>query len=430
MDDPSDAEFAVSDLREEQSKRAHIAPTRFDNATYVTKVLARRITPTRRRLIGSVLAIVGVVLVLALALREYSAATRGATTDVAGNTRSRADSALYFKNLAPWGVLRLDGRAVDIGKLSSEQSPYFLHLGATKLDYTAPPYPALHCVVSDPPARGDTCPLITQYGPEDPVQTPDEGRLIDLRANLNRLSPTQFAGLEQATEGAIAALMANPPAEYVASVQLAPGDHYLNAQGQVSVATQPLRAALQFTFDRAALVNTNPLSGPPCRVFCAYGANNALQAPVTPAWVYTPIGADSPATQGPFLQAGYANIPDNGNGFLQIDVHWNSGWRVSIEPYFLLSMGQQFCANGAAALGSLVNDPSLNNSQEFGVGDAQGCGYTLQPPGTAGPNVAPNALFLYRCGVFLAANQVAHVFAPNTSAASPAEAQAAQAMAV
>jgi len=435
MHNDPDAEFEVSDLRSDQVIDTPDATAHPNRIAIATGALARHATPTRRRVFGSALAIIGVALALALALREYSAATQGATTDANVDAQSPAASALYFEDAAPWGVLRVDGRVVDVGKLMGEQSPLFLHLGATRLDYSAPPYAALHCVISDPPVRSDTCPLVTNYAPQDPMQESTEGRLIDLRANLNRLSAAQFATLEQATEAALATLATRAIAEFSPSVQLAPGDHYVNAQGQVSVATQPLRAMLQLTFDRAALVNTNPTSGPPCRVFCVYSADGAIQAPITPTWVYTPVGANSPTLQGPFVQPNNANVPNDGDGFLQIDVNWKNGWRVSVAPYYLLDMGQGLCNSGILALGSSIDETDLGGAQILGVGDAKGCAFTILPqntPATDGaPTVtgAPGALFFFRCGVLLSVNVAAQRLTPSLLVASPAEAQAAQAIA-
>lgn len=432
MNERSDDDFEVSDLRAEHTPDAPDAPNkaaRSNNIAAVADALARHATPTRRRLVGSALAVIGVALVLALALREYSAATQGATTGYTITPQVPADTLVYFKDPAPWGVLRIDGSAADLESLLIQHFPLHLRPGATRLDYSAPPYPALHCVISNPHARGDTCPLITNYAPQDPVQTPDEGRLIDLRANLNRLPATQFAALEQATEGALATLATSAIAEFSPSVQLAPGDHYLNTQGRVSVTTQPLRATLQLTFDRAALVNTYPTSGSPCRVFCVFGADGALQAPVTPTWVYTPVGANSPAIEGPFVQPSNANVPNSGDGFLQIDVSWKNGWHVSMEPYYVLGMGQSLCNNGILALGLSVNGADLGGAQMLGVGDANGCAYIIQPQSTPVATGAPAALYYLRCGVLLAVNAAAQRWAPSLPVASPAEAQAAQTMA-
>ncbi len=427
MDDPDDAELEVSDLRDEQPTGAQVRSTRPGRAAAVN-ALARRMTPTRRRLMGGGLAIIGIAVVLALAFREYSAAIQGATTGSSVYIQSPAASALYFKDSAPWGVLRADGRVVDVKRLLSEQSPFFLHYGATTLDYSAPPFPALHCVISDPPARSDTCPLVTQYAPQDTVQSPNEGRLIDLRADLNRLTAAQFNALEQATEAALTRAVTDDAATFSSSIKLTPGDHYLNAQGQVSVATQPLRATLRLTFDRSALVNTNWSNGPPCRVFCEYGSNGALQAPITPTWVYTPVGGASPIAIGPFIHADPPTIPVNEDGFLQLDVRWNSGWQVSVEPYYLLSMGPSWCGVGSVALQALNADQNLGDFQGQGVGDAQGCAYVFQPQSVTTPQT-PGALFLFRCGVIVAANLAAQQLFPNLPVASPSEARVAASMA-
>lgn len=415
----ADDEFEVSDLRADQPPGV----TRFPAFAAVLAALARQISSRRRRALAGIALAVAVV--ATLALRQYGGALLPRPAAPAA-LRPSAAATLYFEDGVSWGTLRVNGRIVTTGMTPGYLSArLILAPGASQLDYSAAPYPPLRCVISDPPAPYDTCPLITANTAQDPIHSPSGGRIVDLRANIAYLSTTSFSALEQATESALATLRAtNAQGASYSATELAPGDHYLNAQGRTLIATQTLDATLQYTLNRTSSVRATPGNRWPCRVFCPITASPDLMTPITPSWLYSPVGSRASATTGLYLAPDAAKNLGVGELFLEIAYTWDERWRVSITSYSVLSTGQAICNDGALILDSELSSVNFSDVQTLGVGDAQGCAYSVQAPGT------PAALFLFRCGVILAANLAAQRSAPKLTVAAPDEAQVAQTVAV
>lgn len=60
---------------------------------------------------------------------------------------------IIFQHVVPWGVLTLDGRTVRI----AEHSSLSIALGRHIIDYHAPPFTEMQCVLSMPATNGDSC---------------------------------------------------------------------------------------------------------------------------------------------------------------------------------------------------------------------------------------------------------------------------------
>ncbi len=415
----ADDEFEVSDLRADQPPGL----TRYPAFAAAIAALARLISSRRRRALAGIALAVAVV--AALALRQYGGVLLPRPAALA-TLRPSAAATLYFEDGVSWGTLRVNGRVVNTRRTPGYLSATLtLAPGVSQLDYIAAPYPPLHCLISDPPGPHDTCPLITTYSAQDPIHSVSDGRLVDLRATIGRLSAAQFSALEQATEGALASLRAtNAQGASYSATELTPGDHYLNAQGRTLATTQTLDATLQYTLNRASSVRATPGNRWPCRVFCPITASPDLLAPITPSWLYSPVGSRAPATFGLYLAPDAAKNLGVGELFLEIAYSWDNAWRVSITSYAVLSTGQAICNDGALTLDSDLSAVNFSDVQTLGVGDAQGCAYSVQAPG------GPAALFLFRCGVILAANAAAQRSAPKLTVATPDEALVAQTVAV
>jgi len=415
----TDDEFEISDLRADQPQRA----PRLGSDGGDERGIARRISPRRRRALAGIALALAVV--TALALRQYGGSLVPPPT-IAPTLRPSAAVTFYIANGASWGALRLNGHAVPTGTLPAYLAPLTLPYGASVLTYTAAPYPTLRCVISAPASPHDTCPLITAYAAHYPIHATTDGRIVDLRATVTNLPAAAFSALEQATDGALASLRAtNAQGGSYSATQLAPGDHYLDAQGRTQIATQALNATLQFT-----LASATPGYSIDCRVFCPIAASPDLMAPITPSWLYTPTGSHTLATRGLYLAPSRANGGSDGQQFLEIAFTWDGAWRVTITSYAVLSVGQGICSDGALALLSFVKNVNFSDIQTLGVGDAQGCAYSIPPPSTLGTPKSTAALYLFRCGVVLAANAAAHMRAPSLPVAAPDEALVAQSVAV
>src|SRR5262249_32826725 len=97
-----------------------------------------------------------------------------------------ATDAVFFGDGVPWGVLRVDGELVAIGRISG--APLRLAPGHHTVDYHAAPFPHLRCTISVPRSHSDTCPLF--YGGTDQGIL-SATRMIDLGATLDALPNDQ-----------------------------------------------------------------------------------------------------------------------------------------------------------------------------------------------------------------------------------------------
>ena len=109
---------------------------------------------------------------------------------------------VYFEHGLPWGTLLMDGKLVT--NVESEQ-PYTgfeaaLHvlsypLGRHLLEYRAPLFPTLHCWISVPAARSDTCPLVHDRSVQDVTPPFPAERVLNLGGDPASLSPDLRASL-------------------------------------------------------------------------------------------------------------------------------------------------------------------------------------------------------------------------------------------
>jgi hypothetical protein len=328
-----------------------------------------------------------------------------------------------FVNSAPWGVLTVDGRHVDarvnnmkgLGILNTTLSG-----GVHRLDYAAPPFRPLHCIVSVPRSASDTCPLA------DPVlaslasrfQGVGALRVLDLRATPSHLPLDQYQALAQQVLQALA----------FAPGDVLIGDHYQQQDGTVVAATARLRATLQVSLNTD---NSSPfvIGGEPCATLCPIGlgfaapggsiGNWGLVAFVCTAWQFADADGHVVSTV-PTAPSGPSGLMS-----MEVQVRWDGAW--SVVPSGPVGPHQQvlssLCQSSISQIIGLL--PPRQGPQGFGINTqmgrepGDGCLLVTQQylgtPIASGPAASPTAAasFLYRYGALVAADQSAHLHAPQ-----------------
>jgi hypothetical protein len=425
---------------------------------------ASRLSPRTRLLrAGSIL----VVLLLAVAM--VVAVTPAARSAVIGGVFGPTPTSpptptplppgydhIAVEDQVPWGTLLVDGQPVSAlaPAAPATQSglpslPTFgLSRGAHQLEYRAAPFPVLRCTLSVPAAPHDTCPIDHQVI-DYLVSTGQGTRLLDLRSTVDRLPAAQVAALAEATQRTLDA------AATAAQDTLAPGDHYLGADGQVVVASVVLTAMPTYLLGAATSDTTGTIGGPgtPCATLCADGGPLAqssptdweLSAPVDIAWRYQTFAdghvvlANGPPGPAPAQQ--YVTI--------QVEARWIGGtggaavsegtggqggqWQVRLLPTTAGVRDPVVCAVGAHYLDVLRTIPDQTTisfsdqsyqwpTQEWSSPPAPGClfagGRTVDNQGNLTGTVA---LVLYRYGALLAVNPEAQRVFPHLPLANPHE---------
>lgn len=236
---------------------------------------------------GSVLLALVVILTT---LPDAQATLRLALHLPAAPTPAGGADELLLDNIVPWGTLRLDGQAVGHDQLAPGL-PYGyealrLTAGRHALSYSAELFAPLTCTVSVPARSDDTCPLVGDAvsGQDLRRQNLQGARVLDLRAAPERL---RQADRDRLIDAVNATLVPR-------TTPLSPGERYLDADGQPTIADQALTATLRLA------VNTDPsraaggASGSTaCLSLCAaplgnqYPSNWTLQANVYVHWTFT-----------------------------------------------------------------------------------------------------------------------------------------------
>jgi hypothetical protein len=353
--------------------------------------LPRLATRSRNSAMGAVAA---VVVVAALAGAIF--ATRGAGISVGRDptpfptaTLSARQEQVLFTHAAPWGRLSLDGQQVS-GTVAT------LPRGTSRLIYDAPPFPTLTCYISAPESPNDTCP----EGTIPPTES-FAGRVIDLGATLQRLAPAELDALIAATNAAMGAS--------TSTAQVAAGDHYVDANGQIAVAAQAISATLSFVTP----LQDVSYGGFRCAPFCTGPGPQPLQGEGLPFVVFPTPHWDFTAADGARWTVG--EKPVNGNA-IDMLVTWDGAWRVTMAL--------------APMVGSTLEETALAafppSSAPAGEGGTGG-GASASPiaAGVALPVYGggdSHGLVLYHFGVAVAADAGARQLYPTMTVASAHEA--------
>ncbi|HEX8981410.1 MAG TPA: hypothetical protein VF792_01455 [Ktedonobacterales bacterium] len=242
-------------------------------------------------------------------------------------TIAPSGDALYFANAVPWGTLTIDNKRLSNNNLiTHEFNGIILSRGRHQLVYQARYFPTLRCTLSVPQAPADTCPLDTTTGATARQLTGEAGRTIDLGASLDRLSADQRDALSKAITVALQA--------QALSATIAPGDRYLDPQGDIATASEPLTLTLTLsTHPRLNPGDCNPFCPDNTAVIPGLGVDNLwhIQTALYAEWTITDasgqsLGAVDDQHGGMFVTPGNNSV----NNLSQIGVTLTtSGWQVS-----------------------------------------------------------------------------------------------------
>jgi hypothetical protein len=285
----------------------------------------------------------------------------------------------------------------------------------------------LRCTLSVPAAPRDTCPIdpqVIDYLVSDGPYT----RLLDLRGTVDRLPAAQANALADATQRALDAAAARGQGV------LAPGDHYLGADAQMTVAGERLTAEPTYTLAR----DLQPTPDGHCAILCSDVAPWAqtsadewqLNAYADISWRYRGadgqvVLADGPPGPPSARQAGTVQV-----GVRRVDGSWQVRLIPTI-PQGLPARGPLTCVIGAHYLDVLRASPDQTtisltdhaylwpaSSSSPKLGCVFGGGRTFDDQGNPTGAVA---LVLYRYGALLAVNDEARRVFPHIPLASAHE---------
>jgi len=406
----------------------------------VTPAQRPRFSPRQRRwqlVVTSGVVIVAIVLILAssvsarnLVLRVFVPPTPVVTPPLPSDI-----NLFYIVGTPNWGNAFIDGRVVLHLPAVGVDQPLQLSRGQHELQWIAPPFLSQQCTISIPlPAASDgtgTCSL------HEAVSLPTGTSAWVIRFNESLLTlpdPTRVSLIEAAQ----AVLDTQQSTDVVQ-----PGEYYgyPTRNAAYSVAQQPLRARLRFqlqtsqTGDKECMLDgRNPgesciLVGQDCRIFCANptlsilspappaGAWNVL-AVIAPVWDYTTLD-NHVIAQNQLDGTGGVGYDAS---FLPLSITWTgTSWHVKAyyDNQSLSLYGDPSCDPAQDTVQSTpalrtteVDTSALQWTYLPGSVHAMGCLVTASPivipVGTPASVPIPTAYCLYRFGLLVAINNLAH----------------------
>jgi hypothetical protein len=383
---------------------------------------------------------------------------------------------LFYITISPsWGTVSLDGHTIS-SLPTIGNTPLSLSVGSHTVVWNDPPFSQQKCFVTVPlqqNAGANAC----SSNDSAPVQKGKDAGLtatiISFIVASSMLPAAQHTALVQSVQATLNALQST------STVQ--PGEKIVNLQAHnfIATATQPLKATLKFQLE------TNPNTSAPCDPTLYSGISNCningincvnlcdssdvyyTQAGSSPpqkvwdifgilraTWDYTTMSGQTVATNQPDIAS------NSGLEFLfPLYVTWSgSQWHVSlfpaaqvdffIPPNYLNCIPVQSLVYGNNVEPSYFGIPATNVFQSVTINGqiqnlnwvgtssstnyATGClvnvtiQQTSQNPSTPTVQNLPTAYCLYRFGVLLAVNDVAHRYWPFLSVANAYEQNIAQ----
>jgi hypothetical protein len=322
---------------------------------------------------------------------------------VSGNTGS-----ISVENGAPWGKFTVDNHPVDLVRLIEGAQALHLAVGQHTLVYTAAPFAPLHCQISVPAQQSDTCPISSP-----PVASSDM-RVIDLGSSPLRLTAAQYGRFVRAVNSALTT--------GTSSALVTAGEQYLDASGTPVTATEPLHAKLTYTLDpQPDYTPTPPWPIDACTLICKRhdlvvpGKNQTAWVLVARAharWSYT-------TSSGTTFSAPAAPATVGSDVLLDVIAWWHDGWHAALNP---TDPQRASCsiANVYARHMRVVDAKGMGLEVVPAANDASGCvveAVTYVSHSARAPDIA---LYVYRFGVLLAANEVARRNTPDVPRADAA----------
>ncbi len=397
----------------EASPRARRSPL-------ATRPHARRRRTLAGLSIGAMVAIaVGLILVISLPTPQTIGVLLHLPTPTTTPVVLPGDTQLYVIRGVYWGDLTIDGKTITTKELTV--GPVSLGIGRHQIVYHARFFPTLHCMLSVPPSKADTCPLVPQAQVDTPNPDFGRARILDLGATFNRLPAAESQALLGALNQALGKL--------TQTRTLAPGEHYTTANGQIASADTPLTATLTpsvpasqhlYQPGRPDAARNEDACDPICDFQGSYGV--LLHSWQLATYLYTSWRFTTPAGQS--IVPPTRNIPQ-GQRILPFFAWWDASngvvrWHVSVSPVIIADVE---CAQGQQQLFDLANRTNISGAalEPIVQQDAtQGCLLLYQPPSQTQPLSAAAQVF-YHFGVLLAVNDVARQLFPSLPLVTPSE---------
>ncbi len=384
--------------------------------------LASRLTQRQRALRGTIMA-VSMLLALALIISSYLPARDIVTLDlvklIPTPTPKLAPGAdqFYIQRTLSWSTISLDGNDLPHPPIISSDAPLHLARGRHQVVWHAEPFEPITCTVSVPATPSDTC--LTNYIARTPSGI--YVKVITFLPSLDNLPIVTGTALVQTAQESLDTLES--------STIVLPGEHFFSSDQKtfLGTATQQLRATLRFQLDtdnRFLQPCYLQYVGKPCarrliqdcRHFCSMLAQPSavgertwnIFANIRSHWEYTTLNGQVISQDEP------ASLVEH---LVSLHVTWeNAQWHVTILPFTSVP--------GGLACTLARDKISLNASYSFAAGDFNNqvnwqfaTGPTLAAGCVAVATVTQHtglaaALCLYRFGVLLAVNNVAHLYWP------------------
>lgn len=390
-----------------------------------------------RTLLGGALA-VGVLagLLIALLARMPRPASPAhatiAPTPTPTETLALGADTITLGYAVPWGTLHIDGKLTGI----PAGAPLTLTRGRHKLVYAAAPFDPVSCVLSVPAAPSlDTCPLVP--GPN--ANPASQNRTLNMGDVPDKLPQAQLQSLDQ--------LASQTLAHTSAGIPISPGDHYVGASGQMHSATTAFTAEQVLAADDTNLGTKQPDQSL-CFAICTAptpspgtdpsttprsgttGTGWQLSVRMTIHWRY--VAADGSVIADQVVPAMMGN--PSLEYYTPLAVTWDDSrqaWQLTdarqaaYVPGTAPSCTFMDSAFAAVAPGNITGGglPKRNVIPSPQAYD-EGCALAVHtvPSSANGPYQLDDALYLYRCGAFIAANAAAHRLTPQVPVASAHEA--------
>lgn len=357
---------------------------------------------------------------------------------------------LYLEGNPSWGQFRLDGVTLTRLPLAGHDAPLQLARGAHELDWQAEPFQARHCTLNvvNSSTLGGSCTRDSEVSLTYLANS--SVLLISFFASLNDLPATQHAGLLQQMHTALASYASNevvyPGEVYAVSEQEIRADPSLCPIVEritlcYAQARQTLLATLEIqedtqtsSTDPCAVTRLCFLNRLDCRQLCpdlaaalsgeaAEGWN--VLAAVRLLWSYSTLAGTKVASAQP--DTALRGVPTYQLFSLHIS-HVGQDWLVApFSSPVISSYTDPLCSQAVQDTTELVNTLTTNNQSvaiklwsDQQTRLASGCLEAASPaPGVfATPTPTPaaqnpgTAYCLFRFGVVLAANEVAHTLWP------------------
>lgn len=358
------------------------------------------------------------------------------------------DSNLFYFDASPaWGQLFIDGKLVVHPPAPMDETPLKLMHGHHLIRWQAQPFVTQLCIISVPfNIMTDSCHL-------DQFTQSARGVgawLFSFPASLAQLPQPSFASLTSTVQ---AVLDAHSPTE---TVQRGEGYAVNTSKMPIQRAREPLKATLHYQLDIqnsldgvcSTLLEANvpcTFNGQACYLFCTIPVSLMSSsaekvwyvfAAAQATWEYTTISGKIVAQHQPEL-IGTATLYDH---LLPLRILWNgTRWNVTLLSLPVSSdMSLQFNEPCNTALNAVRDvlfpapavlvHAGINWLYASSTNSASGC-LAMATLGQGAVSPPPVAYFLYRFGVFLAANDAAHKYWPTMPLADALERQLAQQLA-